>query len=25
VFLTNVDVGRYPIPRTITFGINAEF
>lgn len=25
VFLTNVDIGRYPIPRTITFGINAEF
>jgi TonB-linked SusC/RagA family outer membrane protein len=25
VFLTNVDLGRYPIPRTITFGINAEF
>ena len=25
VFLTNVDAGRYPIPRTITFGINAEF
>ncbi|MBB6498385.1 TonB-dependent receptor [Pedobacter cryoconitis] len=25
VFLTNIDLGRYPIPRTITFGINAEF
>jgi TonB-linked SusC/RagA family outer membrane protein len=25
VFLTNVDLGRYPIPRTITFGVNAEF
>lgn len=25
VFLTNVDLGRYPSPRTITFGINAEF
>lgn len=25
VFLSNVDLGRYPIPRTITFGINAEF
>ncbi|WP_158798538.1 TonB-dependent receptor [Pedobacter sp. L105] len=25
VFLTNVDMGRYPIARTITFGINAEF
>lgn len=25
VFLNNVDQGRYPIPRTITFGINAEF
>ncbi|MEP6927912.1 MAG: TonB-dependent receptor [Ginsengibacter sp.] len=25
VFLTNVDLGRYPIPRTITFGINAQF
>ena len=25
VFLTNVDLGRYPIPRTIVFGINAEF
>ena len=25
VFLSNVDVGRFPIPRTITFGINAEF
>ncbi|RWY55819.1 SusC/RagA family TonB-linked outer membrane protein [Mucilaginibacter gilvus] len=24
-FLTGVDVGRYPAPRTITFGINAEF
>ena len=24
-FLTGVDVGRYPSPRTITFGINAEF
>ncbi|WP_457268121.1 SusC/RagA family TonB-linked outer membrane protein [Pedobacter sp. UYEF25] len=25
VFLTNVDLGRYPSPRIITFGINAEF
>lgn len=25
VFLTNVDMGRYPIARTITFGVNAEF
>ncbi len=25
VFLNNVDQGRYPIPRTLTFGINAEF
>ncbi|RYE27080.1 MAG: TonB-dependent receptor [Sphingobacteriaceae bacterium] len=25
VFLTNVDLGRYPSPRTLTFGINAEF
>jgi len=25
VFLSNVDVGRFPIPRTITFGLNAEF
>ncbi len=25
VFLTGVDQGRYPIPRTITFGINADF
>jgi len=25
VFLTNVDLGRYPSPRVITFGINAEF
>ena len=25
VFLTNIDLGRYPIPRTITFGVNAEF
>ncbi|MDN5285307.1 MAG: SusC/RagA family TonB-linked outer membrane protein [Mucilaginibacter sp.] len=25
VFLTNIDIGRYPSPRTITFGINAEF
>ncbi|HEY4286687.1 MAG TPA: TonB-dependent receptor [Puia sp.] len=25
VFLSNVDVGRFPVPRTITFGINAEF
>ncbi len=24
-FLNNVDLGRFPIPRTITFGINAEF
>jgi hypothetical protein len=22
---TNIDLGRYPIPRTITFGLNAEF
>lgn len=22
---TNIDMGRYPIPRTITFGINAQF
>ncbi|MFT4204943.1 MAG: TonB-dependent receptor [Chitinophagaceae bacterium] len=25
VFLANVDLGRYPVPRTITVGINAEF
>ena len=25
VFLSNVDIGRFPIPRTITFGLNAEF
>ena len=25
VFLTNIDLGRFPIPRTITFGVNAEF
>jgi TonB-linked SusC/RagA family outer membrane protein len=25
VFLSNVDLGRYPSPRVITFGINAEF
>jgi TonB-linked SusC/RagA family outer membrane protein len=25
VFLTGVDQGRYPIPRTISFGINADF
>lgn len=25
VFLTNVDLGRYPSPRTFVFGINAEF
>ena len=25
VFLTNVDSGRYPTPRTLTFGINTEF
>lgn len=25
VFLTNVDLGRFPTPRTITFGLNAEF
>jgi len=25
VFLTNVDLGRYPSPRTVTFGVNAEF
>lgn len=24
-FLTNVDSGRYPSPRTLSFGINAEF
>lgn len=24
-FLTNIDIGRYPIPRTYTFGVNAEF
>ena len=24
-FLTNIDLGRYPSPRTITFGVNAEF
>jgi hypothetical protein len=23
--LTNVDNGRYPIPRVVTFGLNAEF
>jgi len=23
--LMNVDMGRYPIPRTITFGVNAQF
>ena len=25
VFLTNIDLGRFPIPRTLVFGINAEF
>jgi TonB-linked SusC/RagA family outer membrane protein len=25
VFLTGIDLGRYPSPRTITFGINASF
>jgi len=25
VFLTGVDQGRYPSPRTITFGVNADF
>ncbi len=25
VFLTNIDLGRFPIPRTIVFGVNAEF
>ncbi|WP_069658945.1 SusC/RagA family TonB-linked outer membrane protein [Arcticibacter eurypsychrophilus] len=25
VFLTNVDLGRFPIPRTLIFGINASF
>jgi len=25
VFLTGVDQGRYPSPRTISFGINADF
>ena len=25
VFLTNVDLGRYPSPRVYTFGINAQF
>lgn len=25
VFLTNIDLGRYPIPRNLTFGINAQF
>ncbi|MBP1652486.1 MAG: TonB-dependent receptor, partial [Bacteroidetes bacterium] len=25
VFLRNVDLGRYPAARTITFGVNAEF
>lgn len=25
VFLTNIDFGRYPSARTVTFGINAEF
>lgn len=25
VFLTNIDIGRYPIPRTFTAGVNAEF
>jgi TonB-linked SusC/RagA family outer membrane protein len=25
VFLTNIDIGRYPSPRVVTFGINAKF
>jgi len=25
VLLQNIDNGRYPIPRVITFGLNAEF
>lgn len=25
VFLSNVDIGRYPTPRIITFGVNAKF
>jgi len=25
VFLNGIDLGRYPVPRTITIGINAEF
>ncbi|KQS36766.1 TonB-dependent receptor [Pedobacter sp. Leaf194] len=25
VFLSNVDIGRYPSPRIITFGVNAKF
>jgi len=25
IFQTNVDLGRYPIPRTLVFGVNAEF
>jgi len=25
VFLSNVDLGRFPIPRTIVFGVNASF
>ncbi len=25
VFLSGIDIGRYPIPRVITFGLNAQF
>jgi TonB-linked SusC/RagA family outer membrane protein len=25
IFLSGIDLGRYPVPRTFTFGINAEF
>ena len=25
VFLNGIDLGRYPVPRTFTIGINAEF
>ncbi|MFT4092472.1 MAG: TonB-dependent receptor [Niabella sp.] len=25
IFRTGIDMGRYPVPRTLTFGINAEF
>ncbi|MBC7654750.1 MAG: SusC/RagA family TonB-linked outer membrane protein, partial [Oligoflexus sp.] len=25
VFLSNIDIGRYPSPRVITFGVNAKF